>query len=53
MDELFKNLPVEFVVKNRPPGDTVYLFSWSNEINKGYSFIINIIIKSVISVDLV
>ncbi|XP_059174682.1 probable ATP-dependent RNA helicase DDX52 [Physella acuta] len=34
MDELFKNLPVEFVVKNRPPGDTVYLFSWDNEINK-------------------
>ena len=32
--DLFSTLPVEFIVRNRPPGGTTYLFSWTEDVNK-------------------
>ena len=37
----FSTLPVEFIVRKRPPGGTTYLFSWTHDVNKGTFYISN------------
>ena len=36
----FSTLPVEFIVRKRPPGGTTYLFSWTHDVNKGTFYIL-------------
>ena len=36
----FNTLPVEFIVRKRPPGGTTYLFSWTHDVNKGTFYIL-------------
>ena len=35
MEELFNTLPVEFLVRHRSPGGTTYIYSWTEDLNKG------------------